>query len=84
MHSQLLAGEREASLERFRATRSGRDKPSRYWKYDLESLDWLGNDGMNGLAANVRGNAERGQDDSGHEQQANEPQFYPSSLRTSP
>jgi Fe-S cluster assembly protein SufD len=37
--SQLLESDRENALERFRTTRSGREKPSRYWKVDLESLD---------------------------------------------
>lgn len=30
--------ERSQSFERYGATRSGRDKPSRYWKHDLENL----------------------------------------------
>ena len=39
MPNQLVADDRERALERFRETRSGREKPSRYWKYDLEMLD---------------------------------------------
>ena len=40
MPSLLATGEdRAALLERYRSTPSGRDKPSRYFKYDLESLD---------------------------------------------
>jgi Fe-S cluster assembly protein SufD len=35
----LLESDRAAELERFRSTRSGREKPSRYWKFDLEALD---------------------------------------------
>jgi Fe-S cluster assembly protein SufD len=37
--SQLLESDRQSALERFRETRSGREKPSRYWKYDLEALE---------------------------------------------
>jgi Fe-S cluster assembly protein SufD len=37
--SLLLATDRESALERFRATRSGHEKPGRYWKFDLETLD---------------------------------------------
>ena len=36
--SLLSHAERSQSLERFATTRSGREKPSRYWKYDLEDL----------------------------------------------
>ncbi len=39
MSSQLLESDREGALERFRSTRTGREKPSRYWKFDLETLD---------------------------------------------
>lgn len=34
----LPQAERAQSLERFAATRTGREKPSRYWKIDLEAL----------------------------------------------
>ena len=37
--SQLLESDRQNALERFRETPSGHEKPSRYWKYDLETLD---------------------------------------------
>ena len=39
MSSQVLENDRGSALERFRSTRSGHEKPSRYWKFDLETLD---------------------------------------------
>jgi len=40
--SILSTAQRETAFERFRATPSGREKPGRYWKIDLESLDLHG------------------------------------------
>jgi Fe-S cluster assembly protein SufD len=36
--SVLSAEERDAALKAYNATRSGREKPGRYWKIDLETL----------------------------------------------
>jgi Fe-S cluster assembly protein SufD len=35
---ELLTSDREAALERFRSTPSGREKAGRFWKIDIESL----------------------------------------------
>ncbi|HET9030952.1 MAG TPA: Fe-S cluster assembly protein SufD [Candidatus Aquilonibacter sp.] len=39
MPSELLTSERDAWLERYRSTPTGREKPSRYWKVDLDALE---------------------------------------------
>jgi Fe-S cluster assembly protein SufD len=57
--SQLVAGDRERALERFRETRSGREKPSRYWKYDLETLDVPLPSGTPGGAVAIESPADR-------------------------
>lgn len=38
MPNLLSEREREAALEAFRTTPAGREKPSRYWKFDLEAI----------------------------------------------
>ncbi len=59
MPSQLIADDRETALERFRETRSGREKPSRYWKYDLETLDVPLPSGTPGGAVTIESAAHR-------------------------
>jgi len=49
--SLLSPQERDTELQAFAATRSGREKPGRYWKIDLETLAPNGNGGAAGTVA---------------------------------
>ncbi|HTU71251.1 MAG TPA: Fe-S cluster assembly protein SufD [Candidatus Baltobacteraceae bacterium] len=52
MPDLLSAQERETELRAFARTRSGREKPGRYWKIDLETLE-TGANGSTGAAGRV-------------------------------